>query len=67
MYVLYACGHCVGRFDRFVRVLLLRHQAQLVGAAGGRRRENRTENEIADDETATFEPSATTGAAAAAG
>jgi len=67
MYVLYACGHRVGRFDRLVRVLLLRYQAQLAGTAGGRGRENRTENEIEDDETAAAEPSTATGAAAAAG
>lgn len=44
---------CVDTFSRPVRLLLLRHQAQRVGGAGGRGRENRTENEIA---TETAEP-----------
>lgn len=38
--------------NRSVRLLLLRHQAQLVGSAGGRGRENRTENEIAAEPAA---------------
>jgi len=37
-------------FSRSVRLLLLRDKTQHVGTSGGRGRENRTENEIADDD-----------------